>query len=362
MTQREIYVFWICMVVMALFVGVFSYLVTSLVKSRLKIIHAGLDDQRILTEYEKQKQKNPKVELVYKIFSIIMACVFCVIFAFAIYVNVTEAGYANGIPSVKVVKSSSMSYKNSKNTYLKKYNLNDQFDMFDLIITRKLPDEFELELYDVVVYQHENGEMVIHRIIEIEEPNEKHPTKRYFKLQGDAVQFADTYPVTYEQMRGIYLGERVPFAGSFIMFLQSPAGYFCILLVIIGIALIPIVEKLFEKAEKKRLELVMNKPQVADGDGYNAQMFGFLLDIIKDKIAQGDKPNKPVAKLIVDDKTYSLFASKKQILPEEDNASDIKPQDTNHPLQIIVKDKVAENQTARNKATEKTQANDAKVD
>ena len=58
-----------------------------------------------------------------------------------------------------------------------------------------------------------------------------------------------------------------------------------------------------------------------------------------DKIAQGDKPNKPVAKLIVDDKTYSLFASKKQILPEEDNASDINPQDTNHPLQIIVKDK-----------------------
>ena len=340
MAQREIYVFFICMVVMVLFVGVFSYLVTALVKSRLQIINAGLDDQRITTEYQKLKQKNPKVELIYKIFSIVMACVFCVIFAFAIYVNVTEAGYANGIPSVKVVKSSSMSYKNSKNTYLKKYNLNDQFDMFDLIITRKLPDEFELELYDVVVYQHENGEMVIHRIIEIEEPNEKHPNKRHFRLQGDAVQFADTYPVTYEQMRGIYLGERVPFAGSFIMFLQSPAGYFCILLVIIGIVLIPIVEKKFEKAEKERLQLILNGDKTS-ADGYNAQMFGFLLDIIKEKIAQGDKPNKPVAKLIVDDKTYNLFATKKQILPKED-ASDIKPQDVKHPLQIIVKDKCKE--------------------
>ena len=250
MSQRDIYVLCLCIVVLVLFVALFSYLVVSLVTAKLKIIKAGLDDQRIITEYQQNKEKNPHAEGLYKVLSVLMACIFCALFAFAIYVNVTNTGYANGIPSIKVVKSGSMSYKNSKNTYLETHNLNDQFEMFDLIITRKLPGEFELELYDVVVYKHENGEMVIHRIVGIEEPNEKHPDKRHFRLQGDAVQYADTYPVLYEQMRGIYRGERVPFAGSFVVFLQSPAGYLCILLVIIGIILIPIVEKIFEKAEK----------------------------------------------------------------------------------------------------------------
>lgn len=333
MTQRDIYVLCLCIVVLVLFVALFSYLVGSLVIAKLKLIKTGQEDQRIITEYQAQQKKNPAVENFYRIVSIVMACIFCVVFAFAIYVNVTEAGYANGIPSIKVVKSGSMSYKNSKNTYLKKYNLNDQFDMFDLVITRKLPGEFELELYDVVVYKHENGDMVIHRIVGIEEPNEKHPDKRHFRLQGDAVQYADTYPVLYEQMRGIYEGERIPFAGSFVMFLQSPAGYLCILLVIIGIVLIPIVEKKFEKAEKARLEIVLAKGQ--SSEIYNAQITGFLLDLIKNQMEKsGAKDSRPVAKLIVGEKAYNLYAENKQITDDH-----LENNQANAPLQMVVKGK-----------------------
>ena len=72
---------------------------------------------------------------------------------FALYVRVSEDRPANGIPSIKVVKSESMAEKNPKNTYLYNNDLDDQIQMFDIVICRHLPPEDELELYDVVVYK-----------------------------------------------------------------------------------------------------------------------------------------------------------------------------------------------------------------
>ena len=72
-----------------------------------------------------------------------------------------------------------MSTKNEKNEYLFENDLNDQFDMFDIVITQPLPDEEELQLYDIVVYERDDM-LVIHRIVEIEEPNEKH-SERYLQ-------------------------------------------------------------------------------------------------------------------------------------------------------------------------------------
>ena len=113
------------------------------------------------------------------------------------------------IPRMQVVCSESMSEKHSKNTYLRKNNLNDQFDMFDVIITYELPKESELKKYDIVVYEID-GTLVVHRIVNIEEPNEKHPNERHFLLQGDNVESPDKFPVKYSQMRGIYKGDKIP--------------------------------------------------------------------------------------------------------------------------------------------------------
>jgi hypothetical protein len=148
-----------------------------------------------------------------------------------------------------------MSFKNDKNTYLNENGLDDQFDRFDLIFTRQLPGEFELELYDVVVYDY-HGTLIIHRIIDIEEPNEKHPDHRQFLLRGDAAWYSDDYPVTYEQMLAIYRGEKIPYVGSFFAFMQSPAGYLCILLVVFAMIATPIVEKKFRIAKIERLKQI----------------------------------------------------------------------------------------------------------
>ena len=90
----------------------------------------------------------------------------------------------------------------------------------------------------------------------IEEPNEKHPQTRFFLTQGDAVEFHDTFPVLYSEMRGIYQGERAPFIGSFFMFMQSPAGYLCILLILFAMVATPITERKIKKEKQKRYELI----------------------------------------------------------------------------------------------------------
>ena len=76
-----------------------------------------------------------------------------------------------------------------------------------------LPKEEDLKLYDIVVYKQDDI-YVVHRIVGIEEPNEKHPNERYFLLQGDAVDSPDRFPVKYSQMQGIYTDEKIPFVGS----------------------------------------------------------------------------------------------------------------------------------------------------
>ena len=191
--------------------------------------------------------------------SVLLCVVVITVFLFAIYVRVNEDRPANGIPSIKVVKSESMATKHSENKYLFDNKLDNQFQMFDLVFCRHLPAEDELELYDIVVYKQDDM-YVIHRIVGIEEPDKQHPNERHFLLQGDAVENPDKFPVRYSQMYGIYEGSRIPFIGSFVLFLQSPAGWLCVLLVIFATIATPLVEKKIKEATDKRI-LTFAKPE-----------------------------------------------------------------------------------------------------
>ena len=113
-------------------------------------------------------------------------------------------------------------------------------------------------LYDIVVYQQDDL-MVIHRIVGIEEPNESHPNDRYFLCQGDAVGTPDRFPVKYSQIKGIYRNEKVPFVGSFVLFMQSPAGWLCILLVVFALIATPIAEKKIWAVEEERLKQIASE-------------------------------------------------------------------------------------------------------
>jgi len=228
-----------------------------------------LEDDKILAEDDRCISKGKtygrrKVGL----FDIVITAVFCCIifgaFGFSIYTGFKGEQSAQDGGLFRVVLSDSMSEKSTANKYLFENKLDNQFQQFDLILTQKMPEENELELYDIVVYKLEDA-LIIHRIVGIEEANEKHPDGRRFIMQGDAVASPDRLLVSYSQMVGIYEGKNIPFVGSFVLFMQSPAGYMCILLVILGVITIPLMEGKILKEKVKRLHLL--RTGMFDGNG-----------------------------------------------------------------------------------------------
>ncbi len=239
----------------------FSVLIAIITKSTEKLIACGDQDDIIIKEYVKQnrKRKKTKDDKVSYTANILLSLVFVVLFIFTLCINLNTKSFSTSIPTLRVVESDSMSKKHVENGYLEENGLNDQFHTFDIVLTYKLPKEEELKLYDIIVYEIEER-LVIHRIVKIEEPNERHPNETWFITQGDAVSVADRNPVTYEQMRGIYRGKNIPFVGSFVIFLQSFAGWLCVALLVGCTLIAPALDNRLEKRRKERLEELMYAP------------------------------------------------------------------------------------------------------
>lgn len=261
MTDYEIYVFLLCLIVFLLLTALSVVCLSIITKLTLRLINCGEEDQKILEEYKKSKTKNGAHKLA-KILDYILSGVVC--FAFvamlisSMAIRCTENFKCDKIPNYRVVKTGSMAETNEKNTYLTKNGIDNHLQIFDLIKTEKLPAEEDLKLYDIVVYE-VDGMMIVHRIVEIEEPNENHPDCRHFRLQGDAVEAPDRFPVLYEQMKAIYRDQRTPFIGSFIMFMQSPAGWLCVLLVVVAMFASPILDKKLAVARAIRLDICLKQ-------------------------------------------------------------------------------------------------------
>ena len=268
MTSFEIYSLIICLIVYVLLAGLGIFMLITVLNLTLKLIRSGANDKEILDEYEKSQGKQKRSVFDW-IFSGLLIFVVLVVFVFSAYVGCTKNVYFESTPTFKVVNSSSMSMKNEKNQYLFDNELDNQFNTFDLILTYEIPKEEDLKLYDIVIYEID-GILVIHRIVRIEEPNERHPNERWFLLQGDAISQPDRFPVKYEQMKGIYRNEKIPFVGSFVTFMQSPVGWMCLLLMFTGSIVAPILDSKLEKERKQRFKRIQyEKRKQSKKDGAN---------------------------------------------------------------------------------------------
>ena len=267
MTQYEVYIFILCLIVFILLTTLSIVSITLITKMYLRLVRSGLEDEKLIIEHEKERIR--KANKFSKAVDIAIAVFLCAILIFmfsgSIYINCTQNVYFDNVPTYRVVKTGSMAKKNKKNTYLVENGLDNQIQTFDLIATYKIPKEEDLKLYDIVVYEYDDM-LIVHRIVGIEEPNEKHPNERYFLLQGDAVDAPDRFPVLYSQMRGIYRGEKIPFVGSFVLFMQSPAGWLCILLVAITVFATPVLEKKIAKDKGLRLAIILSVEEEVEGE------------------------------------------------------------------------------------------------
>lgn len=263
MTGFEIYTLIICLFVYVLFIALFSIFIYMLTKSHIKMMEGGLEDEQIRKEYAAELNKKGKEGIIFKVIPVLFCIILAVLFAFASYSALTQDEKVGPIPTVKVVSSGSMSMKYEGNKYLFTNNLNNQIETFDLIVLHELPKEEDLKLYDIVVYE-VGGTLLVHRIVGIEEKCPEHPDERYFLLQGDNVQYPDKFPVKYSQMKSIYKNERIPFVGSFVFFMQSPAGVLCFLLTVFGIIAINLVEKKVLKARDARMTILLEQDKQFD--------------------------------------------------------------------------------------------------
>ena len=271
MTGFELYVFFLCLIVFVALTALFSSLIVLITRQRLRIVAGGLDDEKIKRSLiKKRNKKETKLGCAAiffeKTFSLLICLVFCAVFVLTLVSGYMGNERVKGIPAIKVVSSTSMSERYEKNDYLFKNNLKDQLQLFDVVVLHELPPEDEIELYDIVVYEHISGTLLLHRIVGIEEPNEKHPNERYFLLQGDAVHYPDSFPVRYSQLKSVYRGERIPNVGSFVYFMQSPAGMICLILVVVAMIFMPIVDLKIEKAEYIRAVLMVEHEELEPDD------------------------------------------------------------------------------------------------
>ena len=304
MSEQELYSFFLSLIVFVILTGFFTVLLAYSVKLKIALIRCGAIDKEIQKEYEKEKNKLRNDGWFVTLLSRIFAAVLCVVFAFSMILAFTENTLFEDIPTLKVVKSDSMSEKNKLNKYLFENELDDQFDTYDLILCEKLPDEFDLELYDIVIYDL-NGTAIVHRIVEIIEPDETHPDHRYFRTQGDAVSSPDGSLVFYDQMLGVYEGNRIPFVGSIVIFLQSPAGWLCVILLLFTLIAAPIVEnKLIEErlirllrsgylmkkpAPTKQLAAVADMPKTEADPKEAFDYFGWATELREELCRQRDE-------------------------------------------------------------------------
>lgn len=229
-------------------------MVVYVVKVNCKLVSLGAEDDKIKIEYEKNQKRTQSifVKVMDKIVLAFFVLVFIALFGLGVSITVRENNVVGKVPILKVVQSGSMAYVNEYNRYLKEDDVNDHIQVFDVVTIHELPTVEDLKVNDIVLYEID-GLLLVHRIVAIEPPNKEHPDEIHFLLHGDANELPDKFPVKYEQMKGIYLGERVPYVGTFINFMQSPAGYLCILLVIFAVFAVPFAEKKILKVKMARL-------------------------------------------------------------------------------------------------------------
>lgn len=249
MTPYAIYTLVISIVVIVGLTAFLSALIWYIYTLTMRLIYVGYWDQELVEEYDFERRPKPQSTFGRMIAAIVCG-VLSVTVLFAVFLGITENNRIATLPSLKVVKSPSMSEKYEKNEYLFENDLNDQMQTFDIIVSHAPPAEEDIELYDIILYER-NGELIVHRVVLIEDPTVNHD-EVFFYTRGDANPTSDLLPVKYEQIKGIYRGERIPFVGSFVLFMQSPAGIICLILAICSMIIMPIVDNKIAEARSHR--------------------------------------------------------------------------------------------------------------
>lgn len=118
----------------------------------------------------------------------------------------------------------------------------------DIIITKNVKDQDDLNVEDVISFK-QNGEVVTHRIIGIEEVN----GEKRFITKGDNNNIPDLKKITFSQIEGKKI-ITIPYLGKIVEFLENRVIFLIIILIILILYLYRLnkVEKSELRREKRR--------------------------------------------------------------------------------------------------------------
>ena len=129
-------------------------------------------------------------------------------------------------------------------------SMSGEFETGDTILIKKIKNESDLKIGDVITYRIEKNTMVTHRIVNITKIGEK----LNYTLKGDANNTEDSEKVTFSNIEGIYI-RKLNLIGKLINFMQKPYGMVIIFTTPILLILYIIKnEKAKEEKRNKRRE------------------------------------------------------------------------------------------------------------
>lgn len=234
------------------FASIFTILYGNYASMSIKEINSGKRDIEIIDEviYNRQEKIRKRSKIIGTVKNVIFYLTMCVIipvFIFALISRFTNNAIMLGDKTVMVVASGSMSERHENNTYLNTYNLNDQFNKYDIIILEKVDSAAELSVYDTIAFVNDKGINVIHRIKSIK-------INGSYETRGDSNGTSDTYNPVFKDVIGRYTGKKINGIGVFVMFFQSYAGIITIVSLVYCLLMIDRKSEKINKVQAKRVE------------------------------------------------------------------------------------------------------------
>ena len=258
MTTTDIIALIVTVIGVASFAAVVTILFRNFIKSSIKEIQNGerdieLIDAEIYESDENVIKKQRAAQFGKTVVYYAFLAVLIPLFGLSLYSRIKNNVTQFGDNAVMVVASGSMSVKQETNTYLFTYNLNNQFQTYDLITVTTVKKASQLKLYDVIAYRNNKGINVIHRIIDFDTSGSE---IRYI-TRGDANASSDSYHPKFKDIIGRYTSKRIPGIGVFVMFFQSYAGIVTIASVVYCTIMISHYHKKLDEASDERREMLI---------------------------------------------------------------------------------------------------------
>lgn len=230
-------------------------------------LEENVKETKINTVYDSvidDKKRNRKFQIIYNIFFGILYAALLVIFGFALGFRLGGEELFFGNTTLMTIQTGSMETINSENTYIYDNHLTNQIEQFSLIGIDKINEE-NIELYDILAYQSESGDIIVHRVIRIYTNPETNVT--YYTLKGDAnsTSSAEELTLTYDKVIGKYNGFQNYGLGVTLTYLQSNIGLVAIAAAAIFLITYNVTESLIDKAYDNQTLLISKKIDEENG-------------------------------------------------------------------------------------------------